>query len=112
MKLAHTQKLGQIRSTKLGGTQGFLGQSYGQNRNPTRRGVERCKVDELGPTGLAGKPPPSGGGGGVSAETEQTSALQVTLWLCGAHNKHSKNVMMQGNQRLAGREQVSTSFMP
>ena len=32
---------------------------------PTRRGVERRKVDELGPTGLAGKPPPSGGGGGV-----------------------------------------------
>ena len=31
---------------------------------PTRRGVERCKEDELGPTGLVRKPPPSGGGGG------------------------------------------------
>ena len=52
---------------------------------PTRRGVARNQGGGLGPTGLAGKPPPSGGGGGVTAETEQYTALQVTLWLCGAH---------------------------
>ena len=36
-------------------------------------------------TGLLRKPPPSGGGGGGAAETEQLSALQVTLVTCGAH---------------------------
>ena len=48
---------------------------------------------------VAGKPPPSCGGGGVSAETEQRCALQVTLWLCGAHKKNSKNQVKLDPQR-------------
>ena len=39
-----------------------------------------------------------GGGGGVTAETEQLCALQVTLWLCGAHNKICKNKMKMRNE--------------
>ena len=53
----------------------------------------------LGSTEVARTPPQSGGGGCAAAETEQTSALQVTLWLCGAHKKNSKNVTKLGNQR-------------
>ena len=44
-----------------------------------------------GSTELIRKPPPSGGGGGGAAETEQLSALQVTLGTCGAHYKNPKN---------------------
>ena len=84
-------ELGQISRLKLGGSQWFLGQPRGQTWYPGRRGVERCKVQGLGPTGLARKPPPSCGGGGVSAETEQYTALQLTLESCGAHHKIHKN---------------------
>ena len=55
-------------------------------------GVGRNQWEGLRTTRLAGKPPPSCGGGGGSAETEQWCALQVTLWLCGAHKKNSKNI--------------------
>lgn len=51
----------------------------------------------LGPTEVARTPPQSGGGGCAAAETEQTSALQVTLWLCGAHKENTKN---EGNMGL------------
>ena len=63
--------MGQGLGPDSDGSHRVSGQSTGQTWYPGRRGVERCKVHGLGPTGLAGKPPPSCGGGGVSAETEQ-----------------------------------------
>ena len=74
----------------LGGTQGDQGQTKGQNEIYGRRGVGMNKVWRLGTMEMIRKPPPSGGGGGGAAETEQTSALQVTLVTCGAHKKNPK----------------------
>ena len=61
-------------------------------RNPTRRGVEWCKVGGCGTHWVVRKPPPSGGGGGGAADAGEQLSLQVFLRPSGAQGKIHKNV--------------------
>ena len=84
--------MGQLYELDSGGTQGFPGQSHGQNGVCGRRGVVRNQGGGLGPTELAGKPPPRWWCGQVSADAGALAALQVCLGLSGAQHKIAKNI--------------------
>ena len=83
--------MGQSLGVIPGGTQGFPGQNYGQNRKCGRRGVEGNKVYVMGPTEVVTNHHQSGGLGIESAAQGNTVSLQLSLGTSGAHKKIPKN---------------------
>ena len=83
--------MGQPCGGYSGGTQGVRGQTIGQKPIPGRRGWKGAIVVALGPLRWSEHHHKVVVVSGGAAETEQTSALQVTLGTCGAHKKNHKN---------------------
>ena len=96
LKIISGLEVGQLSKLKLGGTQGYWGQTPGQYHKYTRRGVAGNQGGGLLSTGLLRKPPPSGGGGDGSVQQGTQMSLQPTLGPCGGKGKNHKNKRAMG----------------